>query len=484
MDRVPDRIYFKDLEGRFLRNNRAHLARFGLTDPAQALGKTDFDFFPKEHAGRAYEDELRVINGGQPLSFEESICWPDGRVEWASIIKMPLHDSDGRICGTFGISHDITTRKQVEQELKLMTNRLLLATRAASIGIWDYDPVNNSLVWDEQMFQIFGVDPKRFSGNFESWQIAVHPDDVARETQKVRQTLEGGAEYDSDFRIVWPDGSIRYIKANAIVQRDESGRPVHMIGTNWDITQPKRMEEELARSNADLAQFASIASHDLQEPLRAVAGCVELLAKGYRDRLDENAAELMQHALEGTRRMQNLIHDLLAYSRVDSGGRPLVPTDANATLDEALANLTIMLSERDVLVTRGALPTVVADPRQLSQLFQNLIANGVKFCAERRPEIHVSAEFKNGCWEFAVHDNGIGIEPQYLERIFVIFQRLHTRREYPGTGIGLAICKRIVERHRGRIWVESEPDKGSTFFSLSLNPPITRHELAVPHQTD
>lgn len=464
MDHVPDRIYFKDLDGRFLRNNRAHLARFGLVDAAQALGKTDFDFFPKAHAERAREDDLRVMCGGAPLAMEERIDWPDGRVEWASIIKLPLRDPSGKVIGLFGISHDISKRKRVEEELELMSDRLLLATRAASIGIWDYNPLHDSLVWDDQMFKIFGVDPKCFSGNLDSWRSTVHPDDLKLETDKVLRTLEGGPEYDSDFRIVWPDGSVHHIKANALVQRDDAGRAVHMVGTNWDITQQKRMEEELARSNADLAQFASIASHDLQEPLRAVAGCVELLVKGYRERLDNDALELMQHALEGTRRMQSLIRDLLAYARVDSSGRPLVSTDANAALDEALANLTVTLGEHQAVVTRGPLPTVVADARQLTQMFQNLIANGVKFCGGKRPEIHVSAEFQNGCWQFAVRDNGIGIEPQYLERIFEIFQRLHTRREYPGTGIGLAICKRIVERHRGRIWVESKPDEGSTFF--------------------
>jgi light-regulated signal transduction histidine kinase (bacteriophytochrome) len=182
--------------------------------------------------------------------------------------------------------------------------------------------------------------------------------------------------------------------------------------------------------------------------------------------------------------MQNLIRDLLAYSRVDSGGRPLVPTDANAALDEALANLTVTLGERGAVVSRGPLPTVVADPRQLAQLFQNLIANGVKFGGGQRPEIHVSAEMKNGAWQFAVRDNGIGIEPQYLERIFEIFQRLHTRREYPGTGIGLAICKRIVERHRGRIWVESAPEQGSTFYFTLTESPNPRHEPGTPHQAD
>jgi len=244
-----------------------------------------------------------------------------------------------------------------------------------------------------------------------------------------------------------------------------------MIGTNWDITEQKHAEQELARtvaelarSNADLAQFASVASHDLQEPLRAVAGCVELIAKGYRNKLDDDADVLIQHTLEGTKRMQTLIRDLLEYSRVNTRGKQPEPTDAITALDFALANLASVLSERDVLITRDPLPTVLADPTQLAQIFQNLIANGVKFCVVQRPEIHIGAECEDGCWIFSVRDNGIGIEPQYSERIFVLFQRLHTRTEYPGTGIGLAICKRIVERHNGRIWVESGPGKGSTFF--------------------
>jgi len=471
MDHVPDRIYFKDAQSRFLRNNRAHLELFGLTDPTQAVGKRDFDFFSEEHARHAFEDEQRVMKTGQPITLEEEETWPDGRVTWVLSSKMPLRDSKGRVIGTFGISHDITARKQREEDLKLMSNRLMLATRAAAIGIWDFDPVSNKLVWDEQMFRVFGIKPDQFTGTYEAWQATVHPDDLLLEMEKVQMALQGEGEFDSEFRVIWPDHSIHYIKADAMVQRDDSGKAVHMIGTNWDITEQKHAEQELARtvaelarSNADLAQFASVASHDLQEPLRAVAGCVELIAKGYRNKLDDDADVLIQHTLEGTKRMQTLIRDLLEYSRVNTRGKQPEPTDAITALDFALANLASVLSERDVLITRDPLPTVLADPTQLAQIFQNLIANGVKFCVVQRPEIHIGAECEDGCWIFSVRDNGIGIEPQYSERIFVLFQRLHTRTEYPGTGIGLAICKRIVERHNGRIWVESGPGKGSTFF--------------------
>ena len=221
---------------------------------------------------------------------------------------------------------------------------------------------------------------------------------------------------------------------------------------------------ELEATVKELEQFAYVASHDLQEPLRAVAGCVEILEKDYRDKLDPGADELIRHTVEGTRRMQTLIRDLLAYSRVGTRGQPFVPVDCHAALDLALENLATAINESGAVITRDAMPTLPADPTQLAQLFQNLIGNGIKFHGGKPPEIHVGAQRQDDGWLFSVRDNGIGIEPQYFDRIFVIFQRLHTRTEYPGTGIGLAICKRIVERHRGKISVESESGRGSTFF--------------------
>jgi len=238
-----------------------------------------------------------------------------------------------------------------------------------------------------------------------------------------------------------------------------------------DITSRKQAEDELkrtvrdlARSNAELEQFAYVASHDLQEPLRAVAGCVELLQRDYGSRIESGALELMGHAVEGARRMQTLISDLLAYSRVGTRGKPFEPTDCNAALNQAIADLETAIRESGASITHEPLPTLMADPTQIPQLFQNLIGNGIKFRAARHPEIHVGAQRKDGAWLFSVRDNGIGIDPQYSDRIFVIFQRLHTRTQYPGTGIGLAICKHIVERHGGQISMESEPGKGSTFY--------------------
>jgi PAS domain S-box-containing protein len=229
-----------------------------------------------------------------------------------------------------------------------------------------------------------------------------------------------------------------------------------------------RQAEELARSNADLEQFAYVASHDLQEPLRMVASYTQLLARRYGDKLDQDAHEFIGFAVDGVTRMQALINDLLAYSRVGTRGGAFSRVPVETVVERVRASLARAIEESGALVSHDPLPAVTGDPTQLLQLFQNLIQNGIKFRhPDSPPEIHIGVSDQGAVWHFSVRDNGIGIAPEYQERIFVIFQRLHPRSEYPGTGIGLSICKKIVERHGGRIWVESESDAGSTFhFTL------------------
>ena len=238
-----------------------------------------------------------------------------------------------------------------------------------------------------------------------------------------------------------------------------------------DITRLKEMETslkatiaDLQRSNKELEQFAYVASHDLQEPLRMVASYTQLLAERYENQLDEKAKKFIGYAVDGAVRMQLLINDLLTFSRIGTKGKEPEPTDAHAMLGEAIKNLKMNIDEAKAVITNGELPEVRADASQLVQLFQNLIGNAVKFRGAENPRIHISAADKEREWLFAVRDNGIGIEPQYADKVFVIFQRLHTKEEYPGSGIGLAICRKIVERHGGRIWFESEPGKGTTFY--------------------
>jgi signal transduction histidine kinase len=227
--------------------------------------------------------------------------------------------------------------------------------------------------------------------------------------------------------------------------------------------------EELARSNAELEQFAYVASHDLQEPLRMVSSYTQLLAKRYRGKLDDDADEFIGYAVDGVTRMQQLINDLLTYSRAGRQDQPLVLIGAGDVLQSALANLSIALEESEATVTQDALPAVSADPSQLALVFQNLIANAIKFRGDQPPVIHVGVERDGAFWRFFVRDNGIGMDSQYAERVFILFQRLHTRADYQGTGIGLAVCKKIIERHGGRIWVESQPGHGATFhFTLPV----------------
>ena len=272
-------------------------------------------------------------------------------------------------------------------------------------------------------------------------------------TQDVVQGMESGADDYVSKPFEEQELKVRLRAGQRIIELHEAIK-----------VQAARDMAELDRSNKELELFAYVASHDLQEPLRMVSSYTQLLARRYKGRLDANADEFIAYAVDGANRMQSLINDLLAYSRVGTRGKEFEPTDCTAVFDQTLANLKVTLEESDAAVACGPLPTVMADKMQIGQLFQNLIGNAIKYHGDEPPRVQVSAEQKGKEWVFSVRDNGIGIDPQYAERIFVIFQRLHTREEYPGTGIGLAICKKIVERHGGRIWMESQLGSGATFY--------------------
>jgi PAS domain S-box-containing protein len=260
---------------------------------------------------------------------------------------------------------------------------------------------------------------------------------------------------------------------------DVTGAVYAVCGIATDISERKRIENErkqteielqlqkqdLARSNAELQQFAYVASHDLQEPLRMVTSYLELLKRRYAGQLDEKADQFIGFAVDGAARMQTLINDLLAYSRVGTHDQPAEPADCEKILETVLRNLQMTIADNQGKITHDPLPHVQVDPTQLAQLFQNLISNGIKFCQPGvSPHIHIGCRPHGNKWLFSVQDNGIGIDPQYVDRIFLIFQRLHSRTEYPGTGIGLAVCKKIVERYGGNLWVESKPGQGSAFY--------------------
>jgi PAS domain S-box-containing protein len=387
----------------------------------------------------------------------------DGSRFWANQVIMPTRDDQKQISGFATVVRDMTSWKTAEEERdRVFTLSLDL------IGVAGFDGY----------FKRVNPSFTRVLGHSEAELLSkpffdfIHPDDIASTQGELSDISGGQREAPRGFqnRYRTADGAYRWLEWQS--QAYEADQVIYCVAR--DITDQKNAEirlqdyaNELERSNGELQQFAYVASHDLQEPLRAVAGCVQMLTELNAGKLDDRSVELMGHAVEGAKRMQTLINDLLAYSRVGSRGISKISTDSRAAVDRALLQLHTSVTESGAIITVDALDHVWADPVQLVQLFQNLIGNALKFRTQNKPEIHISSQQANGHTVFSVRDNGIGIAPEYQDRIFGIFQRLNSRREYSGTGIGLAICKKIVERHGGRIWVESQPDQGATFrFTL------------------
>jgi PAS domain S-box-containing protein len=361
--------------------------------------------------------------------------------------------------------------RTLQQELKDDSNlrRLAVVVRDSNDAIMVQDFKGRILAWNRGAVRMYGYTEKEALGiNI----LDLVPEDSREEYRRMLAGLARGEPIISfETRRLTKDG--RVLDAWLIVTPlpDEEGSIQTFSTTERDITERRRAEEalrravaDLKRSNEELQQFAYVASHDLQEPLRAVASFTQLLSERYKGKLDKDADEFIAFAVGGANRMQTLINDLLSYSRLETRGKPPEPTDSHDALGQALANLGTAIRESVALVTNDELPKVLADEGQLVQLFQNLVGNAIKFHGKEPPRVHVSAALQGREWLFSVRDNGIGIAQEYQERIFSIFQRLHSREEYPGTGIGLALCKRIVERHGGTIRVESEPGSGSTFF--------------------
>jgi len=368
------------------------------------------------------------------------------------------------------IFENITKRIISEKELQTSKEKLDLALDNANIGIFTWDIRNSLFEWDDRIGRMFGIDGEGIQSNFEEFEKHIYEEDISHFNRAIQKALDGDDHLDTIFRTRLLSGEMKYIDAKARVEKDNQGKAVKMTGVCLDITAMKettektlfKLNEDLLRSNRELEQFAYVASHDLQEPLRMVSSFTQLLSARYKDKLDQQAHEFISFAVDGAQRMQRLINDLLQYSRIQTRGKSLVMINMNDILNQTLHNLGIRIREKKAVVTYDTLPEVFADDGQMLQLFQNLIENGIKFC-DKNPKVHIGVAEENDQFIFSVHDNGIGIEPQYFERIFQIFQRLHLKDEYGGTGIGLAICKRIVERHGGKIWVESGNGKGTIF---------------------
>jgi PAS domain S-box-containing protein len=429
-----------------------------------------------KHISQIYNELYRT---GRPIRvLDREVIRKNGTKLIHEISISLIRDSEGKPIGFRGTSRDITERKKMEEALRTSEAQLSNALKIAHLGHWEYDVASDLFTFSDHFYAIFRTTVER-EGSYimSSAQYAqrfVHPDDrsvVSAEIQKALETTDPCFNRQLEHKMIYADGEVGYIAVRFFIIKDDKGHTVKTYGVNQDITDRKRAEEalrkkteELARSNRELEQFAYVASHDLQEPLRMVTSYVQLLARRYKDKLDSDAKEFIAFAEDGAIRMWRLINDLLTYSRVGAWGKEFEPIDCETVLDQSLNNLQVTVEENEAVVTHDPLPAVMADHPQLVQLFQNLIGNAIKFRGNEPPRIHVSASRNGNGWMFSVCDNGIGISPEYAKRIFIIFQRLHSREKYPGTGIGLAICQKIVERHGGRIWVESEVGKGATFY--------------------
>lgn len=296
------------------------------------------------------------------------------------------------------------------------------------------------------------------------WSLFVHPDDVEETVRAWRHGLISGEPFQVTNRIRRADGVYRWHLNRGRAMRNAEGQITLWIGSSTDIHEQKEKEDELRRANEDLQQFAYSASHDLQEPIRNVAVYSELISKRYHSVLDAEGQQFLAFLTEGGRRLATLVSDLLAYTRASMAELSETAVESSVVLNNSLVNLAQAIRESQATITYDGLPVVYMGESHLEQVFQNLIGNALKYRTEEPPRIVVSATDRGAFWCFSVRDNGIGIDPQYKEKIFGVFKRLHQNQKYSGTGIGLAICQRVVERYGGRIWVESEPGKGSTFF--------------------
>lgn len=355
---------------------------------------------------------------------------------------------------------DITARKQAEA-------RFRIAVEASPHGMVMVDPQGRMMLVNRETERLFGYERSELLGQpvemLVPHQVRAHHPDVRAAFAADPRSRPMGAGRDLYGRR--KDGS--EIPVEIGLNPIETTDGIFVLASVVDISPRKRAEEALRRSNEELERFAYVASHDLQEPLRTVTSYMQLLSRRYRDRLDGDASEFIDFAVSGAKRMQRLIQDLLTFSRVSTRGEALQLTDADIVLQGVIANLKAAIAESNASIACDRLPQIIADPVQLEQLLMNLLGNALKFRGTEAPQVHITATRTGRFQRFSIGDNGIGIDPQFFDRIFVIFQRLHGRDDYPGTGVGLAICKKIVERHGGRIWVESKPGSGSTFhFTL------------------
>ena len=458
IDSVPGLIAHIGLDRRYTMVSRAYVDWSG-TGSQQIIGKSVVEVHGDE--GRVkLEPQLERAFAGETVCFEVELSRRGAR-HAMQVTYVPERDDAGQVTGVFSLKVDVTPLRRAEERLRQVME-------ASPQGMFTTDLDGNCTFANAAWQRITGLTAEQSVGI--GMRRVVHPDDLPGLLAKRRAAMEHNGVQTSEHRFVRPDGGIVWVRGHLTLLRGHDA-PDCFVGSIEDVTERRQFDQlladksaELARSNEDLERFAYVASHDLQEPLRMVTSYGQLLARRHAAELSAQAQEFLGYMVDGGQRAQALIRDLLSLARLDSQSRPREEVALERTLEDTLLTLRLRIAETGAVVTHDPLPTVLADPAQMGQLLANLVGNALKFVGERAPVIHVGAAREGTAWRISVRDNGIGIDPKFFQRVFVMFQRLHLRSEHDGTGIGLALCKKIVERHGGHIGVSSVPGEGSTFY--------------------
>ncbi len=471
-DAMPQIVYVNRPDGICEFVNRRWLEFTGESARTHSADFARNSRFHPEDRATTLEQWERSVATGQIFEVERRLLRHDGEYRWHLSRAVPIRDEDGSIIKWVGTSTDIHEFKRTEALLRESEARLAALAETVPEILFTCRPDGQADYGSPRAYQYTGMAPGAMHGA--GWLDTVHHEDAATVRESWTASIRSLQPFSVEFRMRRADGMYRWMHARAVPMLGPKGEILKWFGTCSDIDDYKLLEQslrkrsaELARSNEELQRFAHIVSHDLQEPLRSIGAMSQLLRRHYADTSDEETEALFGHILGGVKRMSDLIRDLLQYSHVSSeAGVELKPVDCESLLSFALMNLQAQVAETGAIITRDPMPLVMGD-EQLVRVFQNLLGNALKYRGDKAPRIHVSASRKNGDWIISVRDEGIGLHMQDAERIFGVFQRLHSRTAYEGTGIGLAICRKIVEWCGGRVWVESAPGAGATFsFSL------------------
>jgi PAS domain S-box-containing protein len=464
---LDEGYYSVTVDGILLEHNLAFNRIIGIDITRDMKGEKSPDFWQNPNERNEYLKELMtngIINnyevGAKTISNEKITVILNSHL---------IKDEDDKLLRIEGTVLDITERKRLEEVMRENMSKFKTLVENIPQKVFVKDLNYKWVFINEKLAHDLKIKPEEVVGKMDSdlfpKELAdkYHADDI--------RIIETGQTEEIEEKYI-EDGKEKFISTIKTPIKDENGKIIGVFGIFWDITERRQAEEllkitleNLERSNKELEQFAYVASHDLQEPLRMVSSYTQLIERRYKDKLDQDANDFIQFAVDGANRMQKLINDLLDYSRISSKGKDYTKIDISQVLGQAISNLQQLIIDNTALITNEDLPVLIVDESQIIRVFQNLIENAIKFKNKTElPKIHISCKKQHEFYEFAVRDNGIGIEMQYHDKVFTIFQRLHSKEEYSGTGIGLSICKRIVERHGGKIWFESKENEGTTFY--------------------